>query len=191
MRETSVLLCKMSERWSFTLQWRGHPVSSTYCWPHLLHIIRYSTLEDLQEALIITLNCSPVVWLEKAFVAKNIEQVLHLAAPHGWLPGSSCDVDVKDAHTRRSFEFFGQWKVMRDGVGNTLRSCYETWRIDWCCLIVEQKDGKWRWYVHVTTKGVRAGFSWLRLDRRHTSLGVPNTHLMSLSSSCSLCRVLF
>ena len=75
MGETSVLLCKMSEWWLFILQWKGRPVSPTYCWPHLLHVIRYIILEDLQEALIITLNCSPVVWLNKASVANSIGQV--------------------------------------------------------------------------------------------------------------------
>ena len=32
---------------------------------HLLHVIKYITLEDLQEALTFTQNCSPVVKLEK------------------------------------------------------------------------------------------------------------------------------
>ena len=55
MGETSVFLCRISERWLFILQWRGHPISPTYCWPHLLHVIRHIALEDLQEVLIITL----------------------------------------------------------------------------------------------------------------------------------------
>ena len=57
--ETLVLPCKMAERLLLILQRCGRPVSPNYCWPHLLHVIRYITLEDLQKALIITANCSP------------------------------------------------------------------------------------------------------------------------------------
>ena len=123
------------------------PISSTYCWPQLLHIIRYITLVDLH---------SPVVSLEKASVANSMGQVLHLATSHGWLPATSCDVDIKDAQSRRSFRFFGRQKAMRGGVGNVLHNCSKTWRINRCCLVVQCKDGKRVWYI--TTKGVQADF---------------------------------
>ena len=127
--KSSVLLSKISERCPFILQWRGCPVPPTYCWPHLLHVIRHITLEDLHKAVIITLNRSPVVWLEKASVANSMGQVLHLAAPHSWLPASSRDTVVKDAHTRRSFRFFRWRKAMKGGAGYALPNRSETWRI--------------------------------------------------------------
>ena len=55
-------------------------------------------------------------------MASSIGQVLYLATRHGWLPGSSCDVDVEDAHTRKSFRFFGRRKAIKGGVGNALRN---------------------------------------------------------------------
>ena len=81
--------------------------------------------------------------LELLFVANSIGQVLHLqsvAAPHDWLPGSSCDVDIKNARTNRSFRFFGRWKAMRGGVENAFCNRSETWRIDRCCLVVKRKE---------------------------------------------------
>ena len=54
--DLSVLLRTMSTQWQLTLRWNGLPVSATYCWPHLLHETEYITLEDLQEARILTLK---------------------------------------------------------------------------------------------------------------------------------------
>ena len=93
--DSSVLRCVISYRWPLTLIWSGWLVSPTYWRPHLLHIIKYITLEDLQEALNFTLNTFPVVWLENSPVAISIEQVLHLGAPQGWLPGDSSSVVVR------------------------------------------------------------------------------------------------
>ena len=66
------------------------------CLTHILlatpPAFKYITLEDLQETLIVTLNYSPVVWLENMSVANSVGQVLHLAALHGQLPGSWYEV---------------------------------------------------------------------------------------------------
>ena len=57
-RDSSVLWCVMWNQWQWILPWRGCPVSPTYCWPHLLHIIRY------------------ILWLENSSVAIIVGQVL-------------------------------------------------------------------------------------------------------------------
>ena len=81
--DSSVLLCTMSNLWPITLRWNGWSVSPTYCWPHLLHVIKYITLEDLQEAQILTLKDFPFVWLENSSEVTSMGQVLHLGAPQG------------------------------------------------------------------------------------------------------------
>ena len=184
--ESSVLLRRLIEWRQFILQWRGSPVSPTYCWSHIQHVITYTrvTLEDSQEALIISLNRSPVVLLEKAFVANSMGQVLHLTTLHGWLPGSPYDIDLKDARTRRSFRFLGRWKVMSAGVGSALHNRSETWKMDRCCFILKPKDSKREWYL--TTKGVRADFSCFCLDHKDAFLDVSSRSLIFLSNSCSL-----
>ena len=47
--------CAMSYLWLLILQRNGCPILPLYCWPHLPHVIKYITLEDLQEALAVTL----------------------------------------------------------------------------------------------------------------------------------------
>ena len=42
--DSSVLQCWMSNQWPLTLRWSGWPVSPTYCWTHLQHIIKYVML---------------------------------------------------------------------------------------------------------------------------------------------------
>ena len=42
MGDSSVLQCAMSNTWPFTRRWNAWPVSPTYCWPHLLHVINMS-----------------------------------------------------------------------------------------------------------------------------------------------------
>ena len=54
--DSSVLLCAMLKRWPLTLRCSGWPVSPTYCWPHLLQVIKSIILEDLQEAANFILN---------------------------------------------------------------------------------------------------------------------------------------
>ena len=70
----------------------------------------------------VTLNCSPVIWLENTSVVNSIWQVLHLGALHRRLPGFSYEVDVKEAWTRRSFGFFKRRKAIRGGNENVLHS---------------------------------------------------------------------
>ena len=180
--ESSVLRCAMSWRWPFILRCKAWPVSPTYCWPHLLHIIKYIILEDLQEAVIVTLNCSPVVWLENSSVASSIGQVLHLVAPHGRLPGALFGVDVKFALTRISLKFFGRRKAISDGNGNAFRNRSEAWRMGRCCLVVSPKDGRTGWYV--TTKGVRAVLTWSGFGHKHASLGVSSARWISNFNCC-------
>ena len=79
--DSSVLQCAISYQWPLTLICSGWPVSPTYWRPHLLHIIKYIMLEDLQEALNFTSNTFPVVWLANSSVAISIGHVLHLGAP--------------------------------------------------------------------------------------------------------------
>ena len=45
--DSSVLLCAMSNRPPLTLRWNGWPVSPTYCWPHLLHVINTRTAKSV------------------------------------------------------------------------------------------------------------------------------------------------
>ena len=51
-------------------------------------------------------------------MANSIGQVLHLAAVQGRLPGSSCEVDVREARTRRSLRFLRHHKAIRGGEEN-------------------------------------------------------------------------
>ena len=81
--ETSVLRCVMSDRWPLILAWSGWLVSPMYWRPHLLHVIRYTLLEELQVERNFTLNNCPVVWLENPSVTFNVGQVLHLGALDG------------------------------------------------------------------------------------------------------------
>ena len=80
---SSVLRCAVSFWWPLILIWRNWPVSPTYWRPQLLHVIKYITLEDLQEAKNFTLNTFPVVWLENSSVIIRMGQGLHLDTPHG------------------------------------------------------------------------------------------------------------
>ena len=41
--ESLVLQCAMSNRWLLIVRCSGCPVSPTYCWPHLLHAIRWTS----------------------------------------------------------------------------------------------------------------------------------------------------
>ena len=77
-------------------------------------------LEDLQEAFTLNFKYSPVMELENSSVASSIEQVLHLGALHGRLPGGSCDIEVRVTRTRRSFRFLRQWKAISGGSRNAL-----------------------------------------------------------------------
>ena len=80
-------------------------------------------------------------------------QVLHLAAPHGRLPGSSYDIGVKDTHTS-PLKFCGQQKEMsvaakkkhegRKGV---------IWHLNEGMV---EKDGRKEWYI--TTKVCKQTF---------------------------------
>ena len=65
-------------------------------------MIKYITLEDLQEARNFTLNTYPVIWLGNPSVAVNIGQVLRHDSLHRLLPGGSCGVVVRVARSRRS-----------------------------------------------------------------------------------------
>ena len=65
---------------------------------HLQHVIKWITLEDLQEAFTFTLKC-PLVLLENSSVVNNIGQLLPLEAPHEWLPSGFWKVDVRAALT--------------------------------------------------------------------------------------------
>ena len=114
--DSLVLRCTMLYLWLLIQQCNGCPISPMYCWPHLPHLIKYITLEDLQEALTVTLNHSPVVWLKNSSIASSIRQVLHLATPHGWLPGSLQEADASEARTRRSLKFLGRWKEISGGI---------------------------------------------------------------------------
>ena len=53
---------------------------------------------------------------------ESIGQVLHRAALHSWLLGSSYDVGIKDACTMRSLKFFGQRKAISGGIENAPHS---------------------------------------------------------------------
>ena len=59
-------------------------------------------------------------------MADSIGQVLHLTASQGRMPGSSYEVDVREAQTRRSLRFFMHQKVIRGAHENALRSRSET-----------------------------------------------------------------
>ena len=124
------------------------------------------TLEDLQEARNFTLKTFPVVWLE------NSSKLLHLDAPHGWLPGDSREVAVRVARTRRSLKFLGQRKAISSGCSKVLRNRSQAWRLGRWCLVVRRKDGKIGSYV--TTKGIRAGFSWFDFNCRQASRKLTN-----------------
>ena len=145
---------KQKYLWLLILQCNGCPFSPTYCWPHLPHVNKYITLEDLQEAVTVTLNSCPVRWLENSPVAGSIRQVLHLAAPHGRLPGSLQKAGASKARTKTSLKFCGRRKVNSSDTGNAFCSRSDVWRIGRYQLVVIRKDGKLGWYV--TTKGVPA-----------------------------------
>ena len=85
------------------------------------------TLEDLQEAAVVTQNCSPVVWLENTSVANSIGQVFYLVALHSLLPGTSHEPVVKLARTRTSLRFLRWWQTIRGGKGNAPHSHSEVW----------------------------------------------------------------
>ena len=143
--DSSVVLCAMSNQWLLTLRWNDWPVSRTYCWPHLLHVIKYITLEHLQGAWILTLKDFPAVWLENSSEVTSMGRVLHLGAPQGYLPGGLRGIDVRATRTRKSFRFLGWRKAISGGSRNASHVCSETWRIGRCLLVVEWRDGKKGW----------------------------------------------
>ena len=55
---SSVFLCALLhvKQWLLTLRCSSCPVLPTYCWSHLLWVIKYTILEDLQEATNFILN---------------------------------------------------------------------------------------------------------------------------------------
>ena len=51
-------------------------------------------------------------------MTNNIEEVLHIVAPHGRLPDTLCGAYVKLALVRISLKFLGYQKAMRGGSEN-------------------------------------------------------------------------
>ena len=137
--ESSVLLCVMSKWWPLILQWKGCPVLPTYCWPHLLHVIKYYT-GGLAGGPYFHFKLLPSRMAGEHIRGRQYRTgfTLTCSSPHGQLPGSSYEVDVKEARTRRSLRFFRRWKAIRGGDKNALRSRSETWRMEWCWLVVQQ-----------------------------------------------------
>ena len=83
----SMFLRFMSERWLFSLSFSACSVSPTYCRPHRLHWIRYTTSFDLQVAAVRRVYVLPVQWLVNMSVVIRAGQVLHRDRPQGVLPG--------------------------------------------------------------------------------------------------------
>ena len=77
----------MSERWLFSLSLSACSVSPTYCRPHRLHWIRYTTSFDLQVAADRRVYVLSVQWLVNLSVVIRAGQVLHCDRPQGVLPG--------------------------------------------------------------------------------------------------------
>ena len=73
----SMFLRFMSERWLFSLSFSACSVLPTYCWPHRLHWIRYTTSFDLQVAAVRRVYVLPVQWLVNMSVVNRAGQVLH------------------------------------------------------------------------------------------------------------------
>ena len=105
----------MSERWLFCLSFNACSVSPTYCRPHLLHWIKYTTSLDLQVAAVRRVYVFPVQWLLNVSVVMRAEQVLQHDHPHGVLPGGWVVRGARSARTNRSqsFLFDGtqQWEA--------------------------------------------------------------------------------
>ena len=83
----SMFLHFMSERWLFSLSFSACSVSPTYCRPHRLHWIRYTTSFDLQVAAVRRVYVLPVQWLVNMSVVIRAGQVLHRDRPQGVLRG--------------------------------------------------------------------------------------------------------
>ena len=115
--DSSVLVCMMLIQWPLTLLCTGCLVSPTYCWPHLLQVVKLIILEDLQLAANFILNFWPVLWLVNSSLAVNIGHVLQPAAPHGRLPGVSFWVAFRDAQTKKSLTFLWRWKAIKGDAG--------------------------------------------------------------------------
>ena len=60
----SAQLCRMSDRWPLRRMWRAFSVSPTYCFLHLLHLIKYTRFFVLQVAVALTWWDSPVTVLQ-------------------------------------------------------------------------------------------------------------------------------
>ena len=55
-------------------------------------------------------------------MAINIGHVLHLEAPHKWLPGDSCDVIVRVVQTKRFLKFLERRKAINGGCRSAFRN---------------------------------------------------------------------
>ena len=146
------------------------PALLALCWPHLLQIIKFITLQELQEATIEIVKHSPVVSLANVFLVRSIGQVLHLSDPQWLFPVTSCCVVVNVALTRRSFKFFRHRKAIKGGKWKACFNHSEAWRMGWYRLVVALSSGRAGWYV--TASVVQADFSLSFVICKHDSLSV-------------------
>ena len=180
---SSVLLCVMLKRLPLTLRCRGFPVLATYCWPHLLQVIKQIILEDLQEAANFILNFWPVLWLVNSSVAVNIGHVLQPVAPHGRLPGVSLLVAFRDTRTKRSLRFLGLRKAIKGGCRKVPRTHSQVCKVGKWRLVINWKSGKIGCYV--TTSGIRADLSWFGCECKQFSLDIASAQWISWFNCCS------
>ena len=117
----SMFLRFMSERWLFSLSFSACSVSPTYCRPHRLHWIRYTTSFDLQVAAVRRVYVLPVQWLVNMSVVIRAGQILHCDLPQGVLPGGWFARGARSARTSRSRKFFGRRYAMVEVWGKAVR----------------------------------------------------------------------
>ena len=139
----SMFLCFMSERWLFSLAFSACSVSPTYCRPHCLHWIRYTTSFDLQVAADRRVHVLPVQWLVNLSVVIRAGQVLHRDRPQGVLPGGGWVAQgARSARTSKSHKFFRRWYAMMGGWGKACLVLSDRLRMWWCCRVILLREGR-------------------------------------------------
>ena len=168
--DSSVLLCAMLKRWLFTLRCSGCPVSPTYCWPHLLQVIRWIILEYLHEAAKFIYIPGQLYgwWIHPRPAILDTSYIQ--AAPQGWLPGGSRLLAVRVIRTKKSLKFFAWRKAINGWSGNASHSRSKVWRVERWRLVIDWKFGRIGWYV--TTSGIWADLSWLGHDCKQFSFKI-------------------